>query len=55
MVLYCGLLAVVYREMNLKTLYELLADTMKGSATILFLIASSPQPRPGKYRSDNRP
>ena len=41
MVLYCGLLAVVYREMNLKTLYELLADTMKGSATILFLIASS--------------
>ena len=41
MVLYCGLLAVVYREVNLKTLYELLADTMKGSATILFLIAAS--------------
>ena len=41
MVLYCGLLAVVYREMNLKTLYELLADTMKSSATILFLIAAS--------------
>lgn len=41
MCLYCGLLAAIYREMNLKTLYELLADTMKSSATILFLIAAS--------------
>lgn len=41
MCLYCGLLAVIYREMNLKTFYDLLADTMKSSATILFLIASS--------------
>ncbi len=41
MCLYCGLLAAVYREMDLKTLYNLLADTMKSSATILFLIAAS--------------
>ena len=41
MCLYCGLLAAIYREMNLKTLYDLLADTMKSSATILFLIAAS--------------
>jgi len=41
MCLYCGLLSVIYREMNLKTLYNLLADTMKSSATILFLIAAS--------------
>ena len=41
MCLYCGLLSVFYREMDLKTLYNLLADTMKGSATILFLIAAS--------------
>ncbi|MCC8074403.1 MAG: TRAP transporter large permease [Clostridiales bacterium] len=41
MCLYCGVLAFVYGEMNLKTLYDLLADTMKSSATILFLIASS--------------
>ena len=41
MCLYCGLLAVLYREMNLKTFYNLLADTMKSSATILFLIAAS--------------
>ena len=41
MCLYCGLLSIFYREMNLKTLYNLLADTMQGSATILFLIASS--------------
>ena len=41
MVLYCGLLAALYREMDLKTLYNLLADTMKSSATILFLIAAS--------------
>lgn len=41
MCLYCGLLAIFYREMDLKTFYNLLADTMKSSATILFLIASS--------------
>ncbi len=41
MCLYCGLLAAFYREMNLRTLYDLLADTMKSSATILFLIAAS--------------
>ncbi len=41
MCLYCGLLSIFYRELSLKTLYDLLADTMKGSATILFLIAAS--------------
>ncbi len=41
MCLYCGLLAAIYREMTLGTLYDLLADTMKSSATILFLIAAS--------------
>ncbi|MCD7928902.1 MAG: TRAP transporter large permease, partial [Clostridiales bacterium] len=41
MCLYCGVLAALYREMDFKTLYDLLADTMKSSATILFLIASS--------------
>jgi tripartite ATP-independent transporter DctM subunit len=41
MCLYCGVLAAIYREMSLKTLYDLLADTMKSSATILFLIAAS--------------
>ena len=39
--LYCGVLAVLYREMDFKTFYNLLADTMKSSATILFLIAAS--------------
>ena len=41
MCLYCGVLAILYREMNFKTFYNLLADTMKSSATILFLIAAS--------------
>lgn len=41
MCLYCGLLAAIYREMSWRTLYDLLADTMKSSATILFLIAAS--------------
>ena len=41
MCLYCGILAAIYRELDLKTLYNMLADTMKGSATILFLIAAS--------------
>lgn len=41
MCLYCTILAVFYREMSFKTFYDLLADTMKSSATILFLIAAS--------------
>ena len=41
MCLYCGLLSLIYREMDFKTFYNLLADTMKSSATILFLIAAS--------------
>ena len=41
MCLYCGILAVLYRELDMKTLYNMLADTMKSSATILFLIAAS--------------
>lgn len=41
MCLYCGILAIIYREMTVETLYNLLADTMKSSATILFLIAAS--------------
>ena len=39
--LYCGLLSILYREMTLKSFYNLLADTMESSATILFLIAAS--------------
>lgn len=41
MCLYCGVLGFVYKELNIKDLYQLLADTMKSSATILFLIAAS--------------
>ena len=41
MCLYCGVLGFLYKELNWKTLYQLLADTMKSSATILFLIAAS--------------
>lgn len=41
MFLYCTFLAIIYREMSIKTFYDLLADTMKSSATILFLIAAS--------------
>lgn len=41
MCLYCTVLAVLYREMSFKTFYNMLADTMKSSATILFLIAAS--------------
>ncbi|WP_426350850.1 TRAP transporter large permease [Alloiococcus sp. CFN-8] len=40
-VLYCGLLGFIYKELNIKNLYEILADTMISSATILFLIAAS--------------
>ena len=39
--LYCGLLSILYKEMTLKSFYNLLADTMESSATILFLIAAS--------------
>ena len=39
--LYCGVLAVLYKEMTFKSFYNLLADTMESSATILFLIAAS--------------
>ena len=41
MCLYCGVLGFIYKELTWKTLYQLLADTMKSSATILFLIAAS--------------
>ena len=41
MCLYCTALAVIYRELDFKTFYNLLADTMTSSATILFLIAAS--------------
>jgi tripartite ATP-independent transporter DctM subunit len=40
-ILYCGLLGFLYRELNLKNLYEILADTMVSSSTILFLISAS--------------
>ncbi len=40
-VLYCGLLGFLYKELTLKNLYSLLADTMESSATILFLISAS--------------
>ena len=39
--LYCGLLSILYKEMTFKSFYNLLADTMESSATILFLIAAS--------------
>ena len=42
MCLYCLLLAVLYREITFQTFYDMLADTMKSSATILFLIAAPP-------------
>ena len=41
MCVYCFVLALIYRELDMKTFYNLLADTMKSSATILFLIAAS--------------
>lgn len=41
MCVYCFVLAIIYRELDMKTFYNLLADTMKSSATILFLIAAS--------------
>jgi len=39
--LYCLVLAIIYKEISFDSFYNLLADTMKGSATILFLIAAS--------------
>lgn len=40
-ILYCTLLGIVYREISLKDYYDMLADTMISSATILFLISAS--------------
>lgn len=40
-VIYCGFLGFIYKELNIKNLYEILSDTMISSATILFLIAAS--------------
>lgn len=40
-VLYCALLSFIYKEITFKDLYEMLADTMISSATILFLISAS--------------
>ena len=39
--LYCLVLSIIYKEITFESFYNLLADTMKGSATILFLIAAS--------------
>jgi len=39
--LYCLVLSIIYKEITWSSFYNLLADTMKGSATILFLIAAS--------------
>lgn len=41
MCLYCTVLSIFYRELTLRDFYEILADTMKSSSTILFLIAAS--------------
>lgn len=40
-VLYCTLLSIIYKELKLRDLYDMLADTMISSATILFLISAS--------------
>lgn len=40
-VIYCAVLAFLYREMTLKSLYNIFADTMMSAATILFLISAS--------------
>lgn len=40
-VLYCICLAFIYGEMKIKDLYNMMADTMVSSATILFLISAS--------------
>ena len=39
--LICGLLSILFKEMTLKSFFNLLAETMESSATILFLIAAS--------------
>lgn len=39
--LYCIVLGLVYRELNLKQLWLLMSDTMMDTAVILFLIAAS--------------
>lgn len=40
-VIYCLILALLYREVNFKDLYDIFANTMMSSATILFLISAS--------------
>jgi tripartite ATP-independent transporter DctM subunit len=40
-VLYCGFLGFIYKELTFSNLFEILADTMISSATILFLISAS--------------
>lgn len=40
-VIYCMILALLYKEMDFKGLYDIFADTMISSATILFLISAS--------------
>ena len=40
-ILYCTILAICYREITFRDYYEMLADTMTSSATILFLISAS--------------
>lgn len=39
--LYCIVLGLAYRELNLKDLWHLMSDTMMDTAVILFLIAAS--------------
>ncbi|MDD5939212.1 MAG: TRAP transporter large permease [Lachnospiraceae bacterium] len=40
-ILYCTVLAICYRELTFKDFYNILADTMVSSSTILFLISAS--------------
>ncbi len=40
-VLYCTFLAFIYKEITIKEYYNVLADTMISTATILFLISAS--------------
>lgn len=40
-ILYCLLLSVLYREITFKDFFDMLADTMVSSSTILFLISAS--------------
>ena len=40
-ILYCTVLAICYREITFRDYYDMLADTMVSSSTILFLISAS--------------